>query len=135
METLCFGATLWIKIISILWPFRWRRSPLILVFALWALIDYGRSLSRILLLASVVVIGFGAAYSLRPEAISYVTSLDPRFAPYAASLTVFSSFGIKHSVMAENALGQFLMSAESFLGYLLFGIFLSVLLLNISRRS
>ena len=32
---------------------RWRRSPLILIFALWALIDYGRSLSRILLLASV----------------------------------------------------------------------------------
>ena len=115
--------------------FRWRRSPLIIVFWLWSIIDYGRSLSRILWLSVAIILAFGTAFLLNPQAISMTASSDPLFSPYYASFITFVSLGLPASVTAQTALGQLLLSLETMSGFLLLAVLLSVLLRNISRRS
>ena len=115
--------------------FRWRRSPLILVFWLWSIIDYGRSLSRILWLSAAIIVAFGTVFLLNPQAISMAGNTDPFFTPYYASFITFVSLGLPASVTAQTAFGQLLLSLETISGFLLLAVFLSVLLRNISRRS
>ena len=115
--------------------FRWRRSPLILVFWLWSIIDYGRSLSRILWLSAVIIAGFGTAFLMNPQTISTTIGGDPLLQAYFASFITFVSLGLPSGITAQTGLGQLLLSLETFTGFLLLAVFLSVLLRNISRRS
>jgi len=115
--------------------FRWRRSPLILIFWLWSMIDYGRSLSRILWLSAGIVLAFGTIFLLNPQTISMTGDLDPFLAPFYASFITFVSLGLPAGVTAQTAFGQLLLSLETVTGFLFLAVFLSVLLRNISRRS
>jgi len=114
---------------------RWRRSPMIVVLWLWSLIDYGRSLSRIIWIAALLVIAFGFIYAVQPSAVIYASPFQNWFTPYYSSLITFTSLGFSDDVIAQNGLGQVLLTMEVLLGYFVLGILISILLQKISRRS
>ncbi len=115
--------------------FRWRRSPMRLVLWFWSMIDYGRSIGRILWIALLMVAGFGLSFTLYPDAVSFTSDVDPLYAPYLASLVTFTSLGLAEGAIANDLTGQILLTTESVLGFLMLGVFISVLLANIARRS
>jgi len=114
---------------------RWRRSPMIVVLWLWSLIDYGRSLGRILWIAALFVVAFGFVYAVQPEAVTYTVGFHNWFTPYYSSLVTFTSLGFSNDVAALNGLGQALLTMEVLLGYFILGVLISILLQKISRRS
>ncbi len=114
---------------------RWRRSPMILVLWLWSLIDYGRSLWRIIWIAVMLIIAFGFLYDINPDAVAYTAGVDTWFTPYYVSLVTFTSLGFSNAVVATSGLGQGLVSVEVLLGYFILGVLVSILLQKVSRRS
>ncbi len=114
---------------------RWRRSPMIVVLWLWSLIDYGRSLARIIWIAALLVLAFGFIYAVQPGAVAYASQFQNWFTPYYSSLITFTSLGFSDDVRALNGLGQALLTMEVLLGYFVLGVLISILLQKISRRS
>lgn len=114
---------------------RWRRSPMLLMLWLWSLIDYGRSLSRVLWLGLFSILAFGLAYSLNPDLVRFAADPVQWYTPYLASAITFSTFGFSDVVLALNAKGQIIVAAQVILGYFVTAILISVLLQKIARRS
>ncbi len=114
---------------------RWRRSPMLLMLWLWSLIDYGRSLSRVLWLALLCIFVFAMAYDLNPHLVRFSSDHAAWYTPYLASAVTFATFGFSDLVLALNAKGQIIIAAQVILGYFTTAILISVLLQKIARRS
>ncbi|HVA12729.1 MAG TPA: pentapeptide repeat-containing protein [Stellaceae bacterium] len=116
---------------------RWQS----LLFRAWGLIDYGRSIARVFLLATLLIIGFGLVYDLFPAMIDYPACKDvaaaacrPGFTAFYFSITTYMTLGFG-DVHPQTHLGEAMVSAEVTLGYLTLGLLLAVLADKVARRS
>ena len=104
------------------------------LFRAWGLIDYGRSLLR------VVAISFGLAgfyrviYRIFPHILDYKDSANTWFTPYYFSIVTYTTLGFG-DVRPATLAGEIIVSSEVILGYTTLGLLLSVLAQNIARRS
>jgi hypothetical protein len=102
-------------------------------FWLWGLTDYGRSFMSVVVLASMLICSFGAAYAHRPDMISSPRCPTP-FTPYYFSIVTYTTLGFG-DVRPNNMAGEILVSMEVVLGYVTLGLLLAVLGDRIARRS
>jgi len=114
---------------------RWRRSPMLLMLWLWSLIDYGRSLMRVLWLGVACILVFAQVYQFSPDLVSFADVPVHWYTSYLASTVTFVTFGFTDTVLALNAKGQIIIAAQVILGYFATAILISVLLQKIARRS
>ena len=114
---------------------RWRRSPMIVVLWLWSLVDYGRSIPRIVWISTLLVITFGLIFDLNPTLIVQSAGIENWFSPYYASIITFTTLGFSNFVMANSFWGQLLLTIEVLLGYFMLGIMITIMLQRIARRS
>ncbi|HEV8015003.1 MAG TPA: pentapeptide repeat-containing protein [Stellaceae bacterium] len=110
-------------------------------FRAWGLIDYGRSIGRVFLLATAVIIAFGFVYYGHPEMIEFplchglaAADCDPGFTAFYFSITTYTTLGLG-DVHPKNHLGEIVVAAEVTLGYLTLGLLLAVLADKVARRS
>ncbi|HNO79723.1 MAG TPA: pentapeptide repeat-containing protein [Phycisphaerae bacterium] len=101
---------------------------------LWARTDYGRSLSRVAILAVVLALGFGVVFSSKNMLI-----YDPQmeqwwFTPFYYSIVTYTTLGFG-DVTPKTELGQVLVTIEVILGYLTLGLLISILANKVARRS
>lgn len=119
------------------WESSWRTW----LFRAWRLTDYGRSISRVLLLTITVQVLFGTIYSLFPSLVGIDCkigapncSFHGSFTPYYFSIVVFTTLGFG-DVSPKTTIGELIVSAEVLCGYTVLGLFLSVLADKVARRS
>jgi Ion channel/Pentapeptide repeats (8 copies) len=117
------------------------RRWLLLLFRLWGFIDYGRSIARVFLLASSLIIVFGLVYYLHPEMIDFPLCqglapghCDPGYSAFYFSITTYMTLGLG-DVHPKTHLGEIVVSCEVTLGYLTLGLLLAVLADKLARRS
>lgn len=117
------------------------RRWLTYLFWAWGLIDYGRSIGRVFLLATVLIVGFGLVYYGHPEMIDFpdceglsAATCDPGFSAFYFSITTYMTLGFG-DVHPKTHLGEMVVSAEVTLGYLTLGLLLAVLADKVARRS
>jgi ion channel/pentapeptide repeat protein len=110
-------------------------------FWAWGLIDYGRSIGRVFLLATALIVAFGLVYYGHPEMIEYpschglaAADCDPGFAAFYFSITTYTTLGLG-DVHPKTSLGEIVVAAEVTLGYLTLGLLLAVLADKVARRS
>lgn len=111
------------------------------LFRLWGLIDYGRSIARVFLLATMLILGFGLVYYGHPELIDYPVcngltdaTCDPGYSAFYFSITTYMTLGLG-DVHPKTHLGEVVVSAEVTLGYLTLGLLLAVLADKVARRG
>ena len=109
------------------WQGSWRSK----LFFLWGLIDYGRSLSRVFILAFFLVIFFGTVYAIFPNLLELSTTPRSALTPYYMSLKGFA-FG---DLQPRSIYGEMVVSLESIFGYLTLGLLVSVLAEKVARRA
>ena len=103
-------------------------------FWLWGLIDYGRSLLSIVVIAATLISLFGFAYSHWPQIVTAGhRSLTP-FTPYYFSIVTYTTLGFG-DVKPNSLAGEILVSLEVIMGYVTLGLLLAVLGDKIARRS
>ena len=110
---------------------KWRPSWRSSLFFLWGLIDYGRSLLRVFILAFFFILLFGIIYAIFPNLLEPATTLRSVFTPYYMSLKGFA-FG---DLQPKSIYGEIVVSLESVFGYLTLGLLVSVLAEKVARRS
>lgn len=108
----------------------WRRSWRAGLFFLWGLIDYGRSLSRVFIVAVFFILLFGTIYAIFPNLLEATTNKTV-LTPYYMSLKGFA-FG---DLQPTSIYGEIVVSLESVFGYLTLGLLVSVLAEKVARRS
>jgi uncharacterized protein YjbI with pentapeptide repeats len=117
----------------------WRCNPWKrFLFWVWGRIDYGRSLSRIFMLAVGLVVFFGVIYSSWPQLLGYPTwdsKVLDRFTPFYFSIVTYTTLGFGDINPKGHVLGEIIVSIEVVLGYCTLGLLLSVLAEKIARRS
>jgi hypothetical protein len=109
---------------------RWERFW----FWVWGLTDYGRSLMSVVVFASLLIFGFGGAYSHWPHMISAGDRCPTPFTPYYFSIVTYTTLGFG-DVKPNNLAGEILVSLEVILGYVTLGLLLAVLGDKVARRS
>jgi hypothetical protein len=113
------------------WNSRWGRFW----FWVWGLTDYGRSFMSVIVFASVLMFGFGAAYSHWPHLTATTPAMDPtRFTPYYFSIVTYTTLGFG-DVRPNSLAGEILVCIEVIFGYVTLGLLLAVLGNKIARRS
>jgi len=105
-----------------------------LLFWIWGLLDYGRSLWRVTLIAAAIGASYGAIYSHWPYLIDYTQSVSSKFTPYYFSIVTFTTLGFGDVKPASDT-GEILVCSEVILGYATLGVLLSVLVEKLARRS
>jgi uncharacterized protein YjbI with pentapeptide repeats len=108
-----------------------RRAAL---FWAWGLIDYGRSLLRVVAVSFGLAAVYGTIYKLFPHLLNYKDSVGSWFTPYYFSIVTYRTLGFG-DVKPATLLGEIIVSSEVILGYTTLGLLLSVLAQNIARRS
>jgi uncharacterized protein YjbI with pentapeptide repeats len=113
------------------WEGTWR----IWLFRAWGIIDYGRSMFSVFLIAGFLIMFFGSIYLVFPGLISYSPS-HPKtwFSPYYFSIVTFTTLGFG-DITANGVLGEMVVSLQVILGYLTLGLLISILANNVARRS
>jgi len=102
---------------------------------LWARIDYGRSFSRVALMAAVLSIVFGVAYSTG-DMLHFDEGVTPNwwYTPFYYSIVTYTTLGFG-DVTPKSEWGQVLVTIEVILGYLTLGLLISILANKVARRS
>jgi hypothetical protein len=113
---------------------RWKRFW----FGAWSLIDYGRSLGKLALGASLVMLAFGAILQL-DVALSWGLFDFPRSAespltPYYFSVITFTRLGSR-GIVPLSWVGEVILVVERLLGYVTLGLLLSIFVNKVARRS
>jgi hypothetical protein len=110
---------------------KWQGTWLSFIYRLWGLIDYGRSLWRVAVIAAIVVLAFGVVYSLYPEFSGRTKDAVGVFTPFYQSFKAFA-FG---DITPSTTLGEVLVTIEAILGYTTLGLLVAVLAEKVARRS
>jgi uncharacterized protein YjbI with pentapeptide repeats len=108
----------------------WREA----LFWAWGLINYGRSLFRVAILALGLAAVYGTIYKIFPETLNYKESAQTWFTPYYFSIVTYTTLGFG-DVKPANLAGEIIVTTEVILGYTTLGLLLAVLGENIARRS
>jgi hypothetical protein len=113
---------------------RWKRFW----FSAWSLIDYGRSLGRLALLAFGVTFVFGLIFHLDAALgwgyFELPTSVNSLLTPYYYSIVTFTRLG-SGGIAPTHWVGEIVLICERILGYVALGLLLSILANRVARRS
>ena len=122
------------------WKGTWRRH----VFTAWSLIDYGRSLARVLLIALALIVIYGSIYAEWPSLLGLDCRAQPcadgqqlprsSFTPFYFSIVTYTTLGFG-DVTPKSLPGELIVSSEVIVGYMTLGLLLSVLAEKVARRS
>jgi Ion channel/Pentapeptide repeats (8 copies) len=119
------------------WKGKWQTY----LFKLWGLIDYGRSIERVVAIAFITIFLFGLTYSIfpgllgldcLPSAQGY--SRHSWFTPFYFSIVTFTTLGFG-DITPKNLASELIVSLEVILGYAVLGLLISVLADKVVRRS
>jgi Ion channel/Pentapeptide repeats (8 copies) len=121
---------------------RWKeRKGLTFLFKLWGLIDYGRSIGSVIVIAFVTIALFGLTYSIFPGLLGLDCVPNTEgcnrhswFTPFYFSIVTFTTLGYG-DITPKNLAGELIVSLEVVLGYLVLGLLISVLADKVVRRS
>ncbi len=120
----------------------WQGRPwLTRLFWAWGLIDYGRSIARVFLLAATLIVSFGLIYSAAPQLIDFpicngipAAACHPGYSAFYFSITTYMTLGFG-DVHPRTHLGEIIVSAEVTMGYITLGLLLAVLADKVARRG
>jgi uncharacterized protein YjbI with pentapeptide repeats len=112
----------------------WKGSWRMALFQAWSLIDYGRSLIRVAMIAVCLTALFGAIYSVFPELLNVNDSAKTWFTPFYFSVVTYTTLGFG-DVKPATLTGEIIVSVEVILGYLTLGLLISVLTEKLARRG
>jgi Pentapeptide repeats (8 copies)/Ion channel len=120
----------------------WQGHPwLSRLFWAWGLIDYGRSIARVFLIALSLIFFFGLIYYSDPDMIDFplcnnlpARSCDPGFSAFYFSVTTYMTLGLGDA-HPKTHLGEVIVAIEVTLGYLTLGMLLAVLADKVARRG
>ena len=103
---------------------------------LWSWIDYGRSLWRVGVAASVVAMIFGVVFHVSNDMLKFTSDqiADSWSTPYYYSIVTYTTLGFG-DVTPITTTGQIVVAAEVILGYLTLGLLVSILANNVARRA
>ena len=111
------------------------------LFRAWGLIDYGRSIASVFMLATILILIFGLVYYGNPQLIDFpicnnlpASECDPGYSAFYFSITTYMTLGLG-DVHPKTHLGELIVSVEVTLGYLTLGLLLAVLADKVARRS
>lgn len=105
------------------------------LFRAWAIIDYGRSIGRILIGAMLLAVVFGVVFTLFPGTLVYSDQTpDTWFTPFYYSIVTFTTLGFG-DVIPRTLCGQIIVTIEVILGYLTLGVLVSILANKVARRA
>ena len=111
----------------------WEKTWRIWLFRAWGLIDYGRSMLAVFVIAFLIVVGFGAIY-LIPGTISYGKNDNTLFSPFYFSIVTFTTLGFG-DVTPNGGIGEIIVSLQVIFGYLTLGLLISILANKVARRG
>jgi hypothetical protein len=121
------------------WSRPWWNPKRFLLLWPWALIDYGRSILRVLILAVVAIALFGFIYIYLSSSgqLTYTQNvgIENSFRPFYAAAIAFSTLGFTDIVVAHSLAGQLLLMANVLLGYLTLGLLLAILANKVAQRA
>lgn len=119
------------------WKGKWQTY----LFKLWGLIDYGRSIERVVAIACFTMFLFGLTYSIFPGLLgldclpgAQGCSRHSWFTPFYFSIVTFTTLGFG-DITPKNLAGELIVSLEVILGYAVLGLLISVLADKVVRRS
>jgi uncharacterized protein YjbI with pentapeptide repeats len=121
---------------------RWKeRKGLTFLFKLWGLIDYGRSIGSVIVIAFTTIALFGLTYSIFPGLLgldcvpnTFGCNHHSWFTPFYFSIVTFTTLGFG-DITPKILAGELVVSLEVVLGYLVLGLLISVLADKVVRRS
>lgn len=114
---------------------QWKGTWRIGLFWAWGLIDYGRSMLAVFVIAGFLIMFFGSIYLVFPGLVSYSASHPQTwFSPYYYSIVTFTTLGFG-DVSANGWCGEMVVSLQVILGYLTLGLLISILANKVARRS
>jgi uncharacterized protein YjbI with pentapeptide repeats len=121
--------------------YHWKGKWQIYLFKLWGLIDYGRSIERVVAIAFGTMILFGLTYSVFPGLLGLDCLPGAKdckrnswFTPFYFSIVTFTTLGFG-DITPKNLVGELIVSFEVILGYAVLGLLISVLADKVVRRS
>ncbi|NJM76289.1 MAG: hypothetical protein HC852_11475 [Acaryochloridaceae cyanobacterium RU_4_10] len=119
------------------WKGKWQTY----LFKLWGLIDYGRSMERVVAIACIIMIIFGLTYSIFPGLLgldcvpgAQGCNRHSLFTPFYFSIVTFTTLGFG-DITPKTFVGELIVSLEVILGYAVLGLLISVLADKVVRRS
>ena len=113
---------------------QWEETWRMWLFRAWGIIDYGRSMFGVFLLALIIVLGFGLTYHFLPDLISYGSHSQTPFSPFYFSIVTFTTLGFG-DVTPNGVGGEMIVSLQVISGYLTLGLLISILANKVARRS
>jgi Ion channel/Pentapeptide repeats (8 copies) len=121
--------------------YHWKGKWQIYLFKLWGLIDYGRSIERVVAIAFGTMILFGLTYSVFPGLLGLDCLSGAKdckrnswFTPFYFSIVTFTTLGFG-DITPKNLVGELIVSFEVIFGYAVLGLLISVLADKVVRRS
>lgn len=116
----------------------WRRWWQRILLWLWARIDYGRSMLRVALFATILSFLFGLFYywdwSRGLKMMNYSRSADSALTPFYYSVVTYTTLGFG-DVTPKHWLGEVVVMAEVIAGYLTLGLLVAILANKVARRA
>jgi Pentapeptide repeats (8 copies)/Ion channel len=109
-------------------------SRRMVLFRVWGLIDYGRSMLRVAAMSFGLAAVYGVIYRIFPNILDYKDSTNGWFTPFYFSIVTYTTLGFG-DVKPATVVGEIVVSSEVILGYTTLGLLLSVLAQSIARRS
>ncbi len=113
---------------------RWKR----LWFDLWGLIDYGRSLGKLALGATLVILAFGVLIQMDASHAWHLFSIPGShrtpLTPYYYSVVTFTRLG-SGGITPIHWIGEIVLQVERLLGYVTLALLLSILVNKVARRG
>src|SRR6266699_2080637 len=113
---------------------QWEETWRMWLFRAWGIIDYGRSMFGVFLLALIIVLGFGLTYHFHPDLLSYGSHSQTAFSPFYFSIVTFTTLGFG-DVTPNGVGGEMIVSLQVISGYLTLGLLISILANKVARRS
>jgi len=113
---------------------QWEETWRMWLFRTWGIIDYGRSMFGVFLLALIIVLGFGLTYHFHPDLISYRSHSQTPFSPFYFSIVTFTTLGFG-DVTPNGVGGEMIVSLQVISGYLTLGLLIAILANKVARRS
>jgi len=113
---------------------QWEETWRMWLFRAWGIIDYGRSMFGVFLLALIIVLGFGLTYHFIPDLISYGSHSQTPFSPFSFSIVIFTTLGFG-DVTPNGVGGEMIVSLQVISGYLTLGLLIAILANKVARRS
>lgn len=116
----------------------WTRGWKKVLFKMWKVIDFGRSITRVAIIAFLSSIIFGVIYWLdwfySLGLLNYSNSANSWLTPLYYSIVTFTTLGFG-DVTPTHWIGEMIVILEVISGYITLGLILAIIASTVSRRS